>query len=151
MRLYRRTIRALYAVAFIGGGVSHFFFGRLMPDSYAVFAGTALLPWLSGLWRSFVMPNIGWLTIALGLFEIACGAGVLHRRTAVVSTWAMLGFLVLVTVLGYGLPTASPGEDLLKNRLSTIVMAGSLLPLLVTGRGHPASGTRADDGGTVRP
>ena len=142
MRLYRRTIRALYAVAFIGGGVSHFFFGRLMPDSYAAFADTALLPWLSELWRAFVMPNIGWLTIALGLFEIACGAGVLHRRTAVVSTWAMLCFLVLVTVLGYGLPTSSLGEDLLKNRLSTIVMALLLIPLLTKARTvrNPATG-----------
>ena len=151
MRLYRRTIRALYAVAFIGGGVSHFFFGRLMPDSYAAFAGTALLPWLSDLWRSFVMPNIGRLTIALGLFEIACGAGILRRRTAALSAWRMLVFLVLVTVLGYGWPAASPGEDLLKNRLSTLVMAGLLLPLLITGRGRPAPEARADGGGTVRP
>ena len=142
MRLYRRTIRALYAVAFIGGGVSHFFFGRLMPDSYAAFADTALLPWLSELWRAFVMPNIGRLTIALGFFEIACGAGVLHRRTAVVSAWTMLAFLVLVTVLGYGWPTASPGEDLLKNRLSTIVMVLLLIPLLTKARTvrNPATG-----------
>ena len=142
MRSYRKIIRALYAAAFIGGGVSHFLFGRLMPDSYAAFAGTALLPWLSDLWRSFVMPNIGRLTIALGFFEIACGAGVLHRRTAVVSTWAMLCFLVLVTVLGYGWPTASLGEDLLKNRLSTIVMALLLIPLLTKARTvrNPATG-----------
>ena len=134
MRRYGKAIRALYALAFIGGGLSHFFFGRLMPDSYAAFADTALLPWLSELWRAFVMPNIGWLTIVLGLFEIACGAGMLHRRTAVVSTWAMLGFLVFVTVLGYGWPTASLGEDLLKNRFSTIVMALPLIPLLAKAR-----------------
>ena len=134
MRLYGKAIRALYALAFIGGGLSHFFFGRLMPDSYAAFADTAMLPWLHELWRAFVMPNIGWLTIVLGLFEIACGAGVLHRRTAVVSTWAMLCFLVLVTVLGYGLPTSSLGEDLLKNRFSTIVMALPLIPLLAKAR-----------------
>ena len=142
IRLYRKAIRALYALAFIGGGISHFIFGRLMPDSYAAFADTALLTWLSELWRAFVMPNIGRLTIVLGLFEIACGAGMLHRRTAVVSTWAMLGFLVLVTVLGYGLPTASPGEDLLKNRLSTIVMALLLIPLLTKARNvrSPATG-----------
>jgi len=142
MRLYRKAIRALYALAFIGGGISHFIFGRLMPDSYAAFADTALLTWLSELWRAFVMPNIGRLTIVLGFFEIACGAGVLHRRTAVVSTWAMLGFLVLVTVLGYGLPTSSLGEDLLKNRLSTIVMALLLIPLLTKARTvrNPATG-----------
>mgnify|MGYP000886024556 FL=1 len=142
MRLYRRTIRALYAAAFIGGGVSHFLFGRLMPDSYTAFAGTALLPWLSDLWRSFVMPNIGGLTIALGLFEIACGAGILRRRTAALSAWAMLVFLALVTVLGYGWPAASPGEDLLKNRLSTIVMALLLIPLLTKARNvrSPATG-----------
>ena len=131
MRLYRRTIRALYAAAFIGGGVSHFLFGRLMPDSYAAFAGTALLPWLGDLWRSFVMPNIGRLTIALGLFEIACGAGILRRRTAALSAWAMFVFLILVTVLGYGWPAASPGEDLLKNRLSTIVLTLLLIPCLL--------------------
>ena len=142
MRRDGKAIRALYALAFIGGGLSHFFFGRLMPDSYAAFADTALLPWLSELWRAFVMPNIGRLTIALGCFEIACGAGVLHRRTAVVSTWAMLCFLVLVTVLGYGLPTSSLGEDLLKNRLSTIVMALLLIPLLTKARTvrNPATG-----------
>ena len=142
MRLYRRTIRALYAAAFIGGGVSHFLFGRLMPDSYAAFADTALLPWLSELWRAFVMPNIGGLTIALGLFEIACGAGILRRRTAALSAWAMLVFLALVTVLGYGWPAASPGEDLLKNRLSTIVMALLLVPLLTKARTvrNPATG-----------
>ena len=151
MRRYGKAIRALYALAFIGGGLPHFFFGRLMPDSYAAFAGTALLPWLSNLWRSFVMPNIGRLTIALGLFEIACGAGILRRRTAALSAWAMLGFLALVTVLGYGWPAASPVEDLLKNRLSTLVMAGLLLPLLTTGRGRPAPGPRAGGGGTVRP
>ena len=134
MRRYGKAIRALYALAFIGGGLSHFFFGRLMPDSYAAFADTAMLPWLHELWRAFVMPNIGWLTIVLGLFEIACGAGMLHRRTAVVSTWAMLGFLVFVTVLGYGWPTASLGEDLLKNRFSTIVMALPLIPLLAKAR-----------------
>ena len=31
MRRYGKAIRALYALAFIGGGLSHFFFGRLMP------------------------------------------------------------------------------------------------------------------------
>ena len=142
MRLYRRTIRVLFAAAFIGGGASHFLFGRLMPDSYAAFAGTALLPWLGDLWRSFVMPNIGRLTIALGLFEIACGAGILRRRTAALSAWAMLVFLVLVTVLGYGWPAASPGEDLLKNRLSTIVLTLLLIPLLTKARTvrNPATG-----------
>lgn len=142
MRSYRKIIRALYAAAFIGGGVSHFLFGRLMPDSYAAFAGTALLPWLSDLWRSFVMPNIGRLTIALGLFEIACGAGILHRRTATLSAWTMLVFLVFVTVLGYGWPTASLGEDLLKNRFSTIVLALPLILLLTRARAawNPATG-----------
>ena len=142
MRSYRKIIRALYAAAFIGGGVSHFLFGRLMPDSYAAFAGTALLPWLSDLWRSFVIPNIGQLTIALGLFEIACGAGLLRRRTAALSAWAMLVFLILVTVLGYGWPTASLGEDLLKNRFSTIVLALPLILLLTRARAarNPATG-----------
>ena len=54
----------------------------------------------------------------------------------------MLVFLILVTVLGYGWPTASLGEDLLKNRLSTIVLALLLIPLLAKTRAvrNPATG-----------
>ena len=38
MRLYGKAIRALYALAFIGGGLSHFFFGRLRRHRTAALA-----------------------------------------------------------------------------------------------------------------
>jgi uncharacterized membrane protein len=130
MKLYQRIVRALFAVIFIGGGVSHFVLGRVMPDSYATFADTALLDWLAALWMSFVMPNIGWLTIVLGVYEIACGVGIVFKRTVRFAAVGMLGFLVFITVEGYGLPAATLGEDFLKNRATTIVMALLLVPLL---------------------
>lgn len=45
----------------------------------------------------------------------------------------MIAFLVFVTVLGYGFPAASPGEDLLKNRLITLGWALLLAPPAITG------------------
>lgn len=136
MEWYQRIIRALFAVIFVAGGVAHFFLGRLQPESYAVFADTALFPSLSNLWMSFVMPNIGWLTIALGIYEIGCGVGMLRKRTVAIATWGMIAFLVFITIVGYGFPTASLGEDLLKNRLVTVLMAGLLIPLLMTRYTH---------------
>lgn len=132
MRYYRITIRALFALVFIGGGISHFILGRAQPEGYAVFADTALIPWLSDVWLSFVMPNIGWLTIMLGIYQVACGLGLTTRRFVRIAVWGMLVFLVFITIVGYGFPTESFGEDLLKNRSITIVMAMLLLPLLAS-------------------
>ena len=127
MTFYRRVVRLVFALIFVCGGVSHLFLGRVQPEGYAVFADTALIPWLRSLWLSFVMPNIGVLTVLLAVFQIACGIGLLWSRTAVASTWAMVGFLVFITVVGYGFPTETLGEDILKNRLITTVMAAVLV------------------------
>ena len=70
MSRYRQVVRFLFAVIFIGGGIAHFVMGRTMPDGYAVFGDTALIPGLGAVWDSFVMPNIGWLTILTGIFEV---------------------------------------------------------------------------------
>lgn len=133
MRIYRRVIRALFAVIFIAGGIVHFVLGRISPEGYEAFGATALFPWLTNLWDSFVMPNIGWLTIGVGIFEILCGIGLTRRHLLRTSTVVIIGFLIFVTVLGYGFPTETVVEDLLKNRIITIVMALLLVPLLV----HP--------------
>jgi uncharacterized membrane protein YphA (DoxX/SURF4 family) len=142
MSRYRVVIRALFAVVFIGGGAVHLVAGRLWPQSYGAFGSTAALPWLHGLWGSFVMPNIAWLTIALAVFEIACGIGILIRRASIPAAWGMAGFLVFVTVLGYGFPTDALGEDLVKNRLATIVLASLLVPVLA---GGPGPGHQVDE------
>lgn len=133
MNVYRNIVRGLFAAIFVAGGIAHLVLGRVAPEGYAVFGDTALLPWLSALWDSFVMPNIYWLTIALGIFEIAVGLGILLRRTARLAAWGMVAFLVFITILGYGFPTGSFWEDFLKNRIVTIVMAGALVPLLFGG------------------
>lgn len=114
---------------FILAGVTHFVLGRVDPDGYDVFAGTALLPSLHDLWFSFVMPNIGWLTILLGIFQVLCGAMILWNRTAVYAVWAMIAFLVFIFSLGYGLEADSWWLDLIKNRLFTVIMIASLVPL----------------------
>ncbi|WP_202912176.1 hypothetical protein [Nesterenkonia muleiensis] len=125
------------------GGIVHFILGRLQPKGYAVFADTALLPWLSQLWASFVMPNIGLLTVVLGIYQITCGIGIIWKRTVVVATWGMIVFLVFITIVGYGFPSASLGEDLLKNRWITALMVALLVPLLTAKRRTFESGMRS--------
>lgn len=107
MRRYQKIVRALFAVVFIAGGIAHLVLGRLQPEGYAVFADTALFPWLSSLWMSFAMSHIGWLTLALGAYEIACGIGMISQRSVTIAAWGMLAFLVFITIVGYGFPVAS--------------------------------------------
>lgn len=77
------------------------YLGVLIRTDTTYFASTALLPSLHDLWFSFVMPNIGWLTILLGIVQVLCGAMILWNRTAVYAVWAMIAFLVFIFFLGY--------------------------------------------------
>lgn len=133
MSRYRQVVRFLFAGIFIGGGIAHFVMGRTMPDRYAVFGDTALIPCLGDIWDSFVMPNIGWLTILIGVFELACGIGLLFRRFISVAATLIIVFLIFITILGYGFPAAGFFSDLISNRIITIVMALLVLPLALTG------------------
>lgn len=133
MNRYGQVIRYLFAVIFIGGGIAHFILGRTNPDGYAVFGNTALIPWLGELWSGFVMPNIGWLTILTGILELACGVGLLFKRSVRVAAILIIGFLIFITILGYGFPAEGFFSDLISNRLITIVMALLVLPLALTG------------------
>jgi len=78
------------------------------------------------------MPNIGRLTPVLGVYEIACGVCLIRCRRAPIGACGMIAFLAFITVVGYGLPAASAGADFLENRLTTIVLALLLLPLVTT-------------------
>ncbi|AKK04790.1 DoxX protein [Corynebacterium mustelae] len=132
MHMYRSIVRTLFAVIFISGGFSHLVLGRTHPESYAVFGDTALIPSLSNLWSDFVMPNIGWLTIVLGCYEVVAGVLLLMSRSkARLGAYMMLAFLGFITIVGYGFPTTSIVEDLLKNRIITIVMALLLIPVVL--------------------
>lgn len=124
-------MRILFGMVFLAGGVVHLVLGRTAPAGYAAFGHTSLASWLAELWTSFVMPNIGWLTLVLGCLEIAIGAlllagGVAARAAAV----TVLGFFGFLLVLGHGFPAQTWVEDFLKNRASTLLMAGCLLPVL---------------------
>jgi uncharacterized membrane protein len=119
----------IFGVIFIAGGIVHFVLGRAYPDGYAVFATSALVPGLASLWESFVMPNIGWLTLVLGCGEVLVGLGMFFRRTRVAASWAIIVFLGFITVLGYAVATTSLGEDLLQNRAITLVMIALLAPV----------------------
>lgn len=131
MKQYQKVIQILFALIFIGGGLIHLVNGQLHPQSYVAFSKTALFSWLSNLWISFVMPNISWLTILLGIYEILCGLGMIQKHTVIVAVWGMIIFLIFITILGYSFPTHSLIEDLLKNRLPTIIMIGLLIPILI--------------------
>lgn len=134
MRLYRAIIRILFAVIFIGGGISHLVLGRTSPEGYAAYARTAAIPALERLWSTFVMPNIGGLTLLLGAFEIAIGVGLaLGGHRARLATIAALGFFCFILVLGYSWPTDSWWQDFLKNRAFTLVMAAAIAPVLSVG------------------
>ncbi len=137
----RPITRVLFAVIFLAGGIAHLVLGRVAPDSYEVFGDTALFGGMRTWWSGFVMPHIGWLTLAVACYEIACGLGMLWRPTVRLAAWGMVGFLVFITVVGYGFPTDSIGEDLLKNRSITLVMALVLVALL-----GPAREERHDGG-----
>lgn len=138
MSRYRAVVRILFAVVFLAGGLVHLYFGRFSPRSYAVYADTALWPWLAELWTGFVMTNIGWLSVLMAGFEIALGAGLLRGgRAARWATLAALGFFAFILVLGYAFPTAGGWEDFLVNRAFTLVMVGALASvLLAPGRGR---------------
>lgn len=130
---YQEVIRVAFAVVFISGSLVHFVLGRVLPESYAAFGDSALFGCLHNLWGSFVMPNIGWLTIVLGLYEFAVGVSMSRKSTVIIAAWGAVIFLVFITILGYGFPATSFGEDLLKNRVPTIVMTALSVPLLVKG------------------
>lgn len=144
-----RVLRYVLGVVFLGGGVAHLILGRTHPAGYAPFGKTALLPALTDLWSSFVMPNIGVLTVLLGVAELLVGAGLLSRGPAVtVAASAAVAFLVFIIVLGCAFPVESVGEDLLKNRLAPALLG--MCALLVASRqatlarpgseGEPSSG-----------
>lgn len=130
-------LRSLFAVVFIAGGISHIVLGRVSPEGYAAYGDTAWPDALAVLWHEFVMPNIGWLTLVLAVFEIAVGVGLLLRGRAVqLAAIGALGFLVFILVLGYSFPAADAGESFLKNRLFTLVMMAMVAPLAFRGS-HP--------------
>jgi uncharacterized membrane protein len=84
------------------------------------------------------MPNISWLTIVVGLLELAWGVGLIVKRTVPFAAAAVIAFFVFLTALGCGLPTTTFPEDLLKNRLPALLALLTLPLLLEPRRREPA-------------
>lgn len=125
----RNLARTALCAAFIGGGISHFILGSTDPSSYADFSATTLLPALQDLWANIVMPNIRAFTAALGVLEIAAGIGIaLTGRVQRAAAFGMLVFFAFLLVLGYAFPAEGALDDLLKNRLGSVVLAALALP-----------------------
>lgn len=132
MTRYVTISRIAFGWIFVLGGLVHLALGRIAPDGYAAFGDTAAWPWLENLWATFVMPNIGLLTAAVGVLELVVGVALLRGGTrARLAAVAALVFFAFILVLGYGFPTTSVAEDLLKNRALTPVMAALLLPVAI--------------------
>lgn len=131
MRWYDRVVRGLLAVLFVAAGIAHLVLGRLDPGGYAVFADTAAAPWIADLWASWVMPDIGLLTVLLAVYQIACGIGVLLRPVLIPATIGIAMFLIFITIVGYGLPSDSVAADLLVNRSVTTVLLAVTVPVLI--------------------
>lgn len=131
MSRYCTVARVVFAIVFLGGALVHLYVGRFSPHSYEPFGSTALWPWLTELWRGFVMANIGWLSLAAAAFELGVGVGLLARgRVRRLAVLAALGFFAFILVLGYSWPASSAWEDFLANRAFTLVMAAALAPVL---------------------
>lgn len=131
MRWYEMVVRGLLALLFVAAGIAHLVLGRADPAGYAVFADTAAAQWIADLWASAVMPNIGWLTVVLAVYQIACGIGMLRRPFLIPATIGIAVFLIFITIIGYGLPADSVAEDLLTNRSVTLVLLALTVPVLI--------------------
>lgn len=140
MRWYDRVVRGVLAVLFVAAGIAHLVLGRVDPAGYAVFADTAAAPWIADLWASWVMPDIGRLTILLAGYQIACGIGVLLRPFLIPATTGIAVFLIFITIIGYGLPADSVAEDLLTNRAVTALLLALTVPVLIRAVRAPLPG-----------
>lgn len=132
MNIYRRIVRLLFSLVFLAGGAVHVVAGQLHPEGYAPYGNTAWFPGLRELWHGFVMPNIGWLTLILAVFELLIGAGLLlGNRATRIATLAALGFFGFLLLLGYGWHASSMLENVAKNFANTFVMIALITPVLL--------------------
>lgn len=131
------VIRTIFALAFLGGSVIHVYWVLTNPQVYANFDATIAFPWAEQLWTGIVMPHINVFVPLLAAIELLIGIGLVAGRHYV--WWAavvMVGFFLMLLVLGYAYPATSLLEDFAMNRAGTVVMVLMCVPLLAT-RTHP--------------
>lgn len=126
----KSLIRWGFGLSFAADACVHLYLVQTQPESYGVF-GAAAVPPLDALWQSFVMPNIRGLTIVMAAIEVFIATGLLVknqlRKPAVLISLAFFAFLL---PLGYGRPTNTLLEDVLKNRLGSVIMFAAMALLL---------------------
>ncbi|QGU02428.1 hypothetical protein CKALI_07830 [Corynebacterium kalinowskii] len=137
----KTLVRWGFGAIFAAGVAIHLYYGQTQPEGYAAFGETAVPP-VDQLWRSFVMPHIRVLTVAMAAIEAFIAIGLLWqeklRKPAVITSLAFFGCLI---PLGFGWPTATLTEDFLKNRLGSVLMILAMAPLLsASGMGGRATG-----------
>lgn len=128
---YVTVVRTVFGVIFLAGAAVHTGFALTDPSFYADFGITAWPP-LDRIWVNFVMPNIVGLAGLQAFIELAVGiAAWLPGRWNRASVIAMTAFFVFLVPLGFAFPTTSWWQDLLVNRLASLVMIALVLPWLV--------------------
>ncbi len=126
--VWTTVARTVFVVAFGAGSVIHLVWGRLDPAAYGAFADTAWGP-LADLWRGWVMPRIGWLSVVTAVLEAAVAAGlVVGGRVTRGAAAAACGFFVFLLFLGYGLPRPTTGGHIIVNQLGSLVMLAAMSP-----------------------
>lgn len=121
--------RTAWVVLFAGGSVVHLVMGRgARAEQYASFGKTAWEP-LSRLWESFVMPNIGPLTLGMAAVEASIAFLLARGGTAGrIGAGAAIAFFTFLIPLGYGYTGLTGMQDFLTNRLTSLVMIALMAP-----------------------
>lgn len=124
--------RIFFALWYLGGSLLHLWLGTTIPQGYAPFGETVLIPLVRDLWHSFLMPNMRVFAYMLAAFELTTGVLLLSKaRYFRLGLVASLGFNLFLIQLGLATVTADPGTDFMWNRLPNIVFAIAQLPLFL--------------------
>ncbi|MEJ5997152.1 hypothetical protein [Corynebacterium sp. H130] len=126
----KTLLRRGFGIVFAAGTAIHLYVGSRQPEAYSAFANSAWPP-LDVAWSSFVMPHIRELTLLMAAIEGGIAIGLLwQRKYEKLAVWTAIAFFTFLIPLGYAWETNSWGEDLLKNRLGSVIMILAIAPLL---------------------
>ena len=127
---YVTVVRTLLGLVFMAGSLVHLRFALTDTSFYGAFGDTAWPP-LDTVWARFVIPNIEVLALLTAVFELVVGiAAWLPGGANRLAAMAMTLFFAFLVILGFAFPTDSWAEDLLVNRLASVVMIALVVPWL---------------------
>ena len=127
----KNALRFFVAPWYLLGGLLHVYLALAVPEVYRGFANTALIPGFRELWRTFVVPDIVRIALALAAFEFVVGILIIGKGKSVkYGLAASILFNVFLVQLGLAVQTADWVSDLLMNRLPNLVFIAIQIPLL---------------------